>query len=149
MCWDWLGPDTVLFCITSEHPEEETFCPAHIEEKHPNLPQWMTGNLSFRSQRRCMLGDRTPVPWLNFGQRSLPRPRFVGSAAHADALKPGVSGFVRHHLFVHKGRKSQRSTRHYLNQRSWARQDLNVLNVLGTLASVQMRIRPVHTKKYT
>ena len=49
--------------------------------------------------------------------------RFVGSAAHADALKPGVSGFVRHHLFVHKGRKSQRSTRHYLNQRSWARRD--------------------------
>eukprot|EP00434_Breviolum_minutum_P041034 symbB.v1.2.036495.t2/scaffold5169.1/size30165/1 len=46
---------------------------------------------------------------------------FVGSAAHADALKPGVSGFVRHHLFVHKGRKSQRSTRHYLNQRPWAR----------------------------
>eukprot|EP00913_Durusdinium_trenchii_P011669 g10958.t1 len=46
---------------------------------------------------------------------------FVGSAAHADALKPGVSGFVRHHLFVHKGRKCQRSTRHYLNQRSWAR----------------------------
>ena len=62
--------------------------------------------------------------FLNFGhQRSLPRLRFVGSAAHADALKPGVSGFVRHHLFVHKGRKSQRSTRHYLNQRPWARQD--------------------------
>ena len=51
------------------------------------------------------------------------RQRFVGSAAHADALKPGVSGFVRHHLFVHKGRKSQRSTRHYLNQRPWARRD--------------------------
>ena len=85
---------------------------------------------------------------------SLPRPRFVGSAAHADALKPGVSGFVRHHLFVHKGRKSQRSTRHYLNQRPWARQDLNVavkkhdifwLNVLGTLAGVQMRIHPSDT----
>lgn len=45
---------------------------------------------------------------------------FVGSAAHADALKPGVSGFVRHHLFVSKGR-SQRSTRHYLNKRVWAR----------------------------
>lgn len=47
MCWDWLRPDTVLFCVTSEQPEEETFCPAHFEEKHPNLPQWMTGNLSF------------------------------------------------------------------------------------------------------
>ncbi|CAK9099561.1 unnamed protein product [Durusdinium trenchii] len=53
--------------------------------------------------------------------RSFGDTKFVGSAAHADALKPGVSGFVRHHLFVHKGRKCQRSTRHYLNQRSWAR----------------------------
>ena len=72
-CWDWLRPDTVLFCVASEQPEEETFCPAHFEEKHPNLPQWMTGNLSFRSQRRCMLGDLgkcTPVPWLNSGHQS-------------------------------------------------------------------------------
>ncbi|CAJ1410489.1 unnamed protein product [Effrenium voratum] len=46
---------------------------------------------------------------------------FVGSAAHADTLKPGVSGFVRHHLFGAGFGKCQRSTRHYLNCRPWAR----------------------------
>eukprot|EP00439_Symbiodinium_sp_Y106_P039692 s2058_g4.t2 len=46
---------------------------------------------------------------------------FVGAAARADSLRPGVTGFVRHHLFApHRGGGMMRSTRHYLNPRQWA-----------------------------
>lgn len=63
-------------------------------------------------------------PAVSGGHRGKTDDWFAVTAATADSLRPGVSGFVAHHtqlFFRNRGRGAMRSTRHYLHGRPWVR----------------------------
>lgn len=110
-----------------------------------------------RSQRRCMLGDLkcTPVPWLNFGHQSSSTEvcRFCCPCGCAEAwcqwlcaappLRTQRSKISAFDKALFESKALGQAGPECCSQKTWY--FLFWLNVLGTLAGVQMRIHPSDT----